>query len=264
MGRFARLPSRSCGRCRHGFMKALIDGAAFTVSILQITRDSVNNEVRRIKAARKKASEQAAAQVSAAESSSSSDSSSEAPVTRTRATRTSPSPKKKRSRQRLDSSSTRASQTRTNQAMTRLTRNRTLRTIRSSSAAGNKIVNCCIVLRHFRSRLCRKAVGQSLPSQPFTHSPHGKIPPSPFELLCRPKSIAGEAPHFPRKYCASPSFAGDQRDPKGQPGRVAKALGASNGAGAEDSPRLPPAAYGDLAGAAGEETAHSCGEETED
>ena len=58
------------GRCRQGFMKALIDGAASTVGILQITRDSVNNEVRRIKIARKKASEQAAAQVSATESSS--------------------------------------------------------------------------------------------------------------------------------------------------------------------------------------------------
>ena len=61
------------GRCRHGFMKELLASVGSSVAALEITRDSINNEVRRIRAARKKASEQAAAQVSAAESSSPSD-----------------------------------------------------------------------------------------------------------------------------------------------------------------------------------------------
>ena len=63
------------GRLRKGFLKDLLASAGPSLDVLQITRDSVNNEVRKIKAARKKAAEQAAAQVSATESSSPSDSS---------------------------------------------------------------------------------------------------------------------------------------------------------------------------------------------
>ena len=44
---------------------------------------------------------------------------------------------------------------------------------------------------------------------------------------------------------------------------MAKAVAQSNGAGAEETPRLLPAAYGDLAGAAGWETARNCGSERE-
>ena len=66
------------GRLRKGFLKDLLASAGSSLNLLQITRDSVNNEVRKIKAARKKEAEQAAAQVSAAESSSPLDSSASA------------------------------------------------------------------------------------------------------------------------------------------------------------------------------------------
>ena len=65
------------GRCRRGFLKTLLAGVVSTVGVLQITRDSVNNEVRRIRAAQKKASEQTAEEVSAEDPGSPSVSSSE-------------------------------------------------------------------------------------------------------------------------------------------------------------------------------------------
>ena len=46
------------------------------------------------------------------------------------------------------------------------------------------------------------------------------------------------------------SFFGNEKDPEGRPRRW-QWRGECNGAGAEDSPRLPSAAYGDLAGTAG-------------
>ena len=65
------------GRLRRGFLTDLLASADSSLDVLQITRDSINNEVRKIKVARKKAAEQAAAQVSATESGSPSDSSDE-------------------------------------------------------------------------------------------------------------------------------------------------------------------------------------------
>ena len=45
---------------------------------------------------------------------------------------------------------------------------------------------------------------------------------------------------------------------------MAKAVARAKGAGVGDQPRLPPAAYSDLAGTAGWETARNCGKERGD